>query len=763
MNQAAHRDTAADFDSFMSDCMEREWAAEKSALATGLGTSLGAFAGVPQGGASHFSASPAATAPQPPPLLPFGQAGSAAYDASARLEAYAPVLPALNDARRRGVPYDAAEAFRAALMAGSSSGGAGAGGDGAPGSAGASLPEFWRAVACVLRGAQRGEAGMVQGALGYLQSGHAAFMRAVCARDPTRAQLGGSVATQALLHAFLRIKLRDAGTLDFDAEGGASGASVDTAWPCAYYAARSGFAADAAAAASRARGAPDLAPVLAAWAAADGAPPPPAAAAVAAEEAERALREPPGRPGRAHRAALAAMLSGDGSLADAVQSAFPELFTTIEDFLWFRLATVRAAAAAPTGGAPPLSPLLRGPASGESSPGGTGAGGYYSLAELQSYLSRFPASHYAKGGREPLLAATVLVLSLRLGGACSFLAGDALAEGHAVDGAHLACALACAPPAALQQLGQEQAQDKAGACGGLLLALGRQLAGPAPARAAEYLALAAASLAASARASPGASHAASPSPSGEEAAVAAALLRELLRHQGAPAALLDGQPPQLARFQPDDARRAALVEQAAVECEAAGLFEQALELHARAGSPARALALLNRRIGELLAGGGGGGGGGGADGASSAVLSAVLARGQPLAAAAAAAGERFESGSFAQLRALAQLLGCARSGRHGEVLSLLRSSAELSFFPLDPGRADRCAQQLDALHPALLARLPDLLLAAAHALHAPAAAQALGETARRAALQALAAFTLAARFRLAPQVYADLARLAPIA
>lgn len=45
----------------------------------------------------------------------------------------------------------------------------------------------------------------------------------------------------------------------------------------------------------------------------------------------------------------------------------------------------------------------------------------YTLADLQSYLGQYPAAHYSHGGREPLLYAVVLLLSLQF--RCGVLAG----------------------------------------------------------------------------------------------------------------------------------------------------------------------------------------------------------------------------------------------------------------------------------------------------------------------------------------------------
>lgn len=72
---------------------------------------------------------------------------------------------------------------------------------------------------------------------------------------------------------------------------------------------------------------------------------------------------------------------------------------------------------------------------------GAGESWAYTLADLQSYLGQFPATHYSHGGREPLLYATVLLLSLQFRAAVAFLAQHPSARDYRVDAPHLAIAL----------------------------------------------------------------------------------------------------------------------------------------------------------------------------------------------------------------------------------------------------------------------------------------------------------------------------------
>ena len=65
----------------------------------------------------------------------------------------------------------------------------------------------------------------------------------------------------------------------------------------------------------------------------------------------------------------------------------------------------------------------------------------YKLSDLQSYLNQFPASHYSQSGKEPLLFATVLLLSLQFRALVTFLAKDSSTRDYRTDAPHFAIAL----------------------------------------------------------------------------------------------------------------------------------------------------------------------------------------------------------------------------------------------------------------------------------------------------------------------------------
>ena len=68
-------------------------------------------------------------------------------------------------------------------------------------------------------------------------------------------------------------------------------------------------------------------------------------------------------------------------------------------------------------------------------------GDSYTLEDMQAYLRQFPPAHYSSGGREPLLYALVLLLSLQWRAAVAFLARDPSATAFRADAPHLLLAL----------------------------------------------------------------------------------------------------------------------------------------------------------------------------------------------------------------------------------------------------------------------------------------------------------------------------------
>lgn len=66
----------------------------------------------------------------------------------------------------------------------------------------------------------------------------------------------------------------------------------------------------------------------------------------------------------------------------------------------------------------------------------------FSVEEMQQYLNEFQPRHYSKDGKQPLLYAAVLVLSLQFHAAVDFLVNDPTAmHSHGTDAVHICIAM----------------------------------------------------------------------------------------------------------------------------------------------------------------------------------------------------------------------------------------------------------------------------------------------------------------------------------
>lgn len=165
---------------------------------------------------------------------------------------------------------------------------------------------------------------------------------------------------------------------------------------------------------------------LAEWITSSGSVSPDTAVA-ASEECEKLLRmgDRAGRPGYDRKKLLLyAMISSNRHQIDRLLRDLPNLFNTIEDFLWFKLSAVRD--------------LSGGSSSIVLSEGLVP----YSLDDLQGYLNKFEPSYYTKNGKDPLVYPYVLLLSIQLLPAVVYLSKEVGEEGYNVDSVHISLALA---------------------------------------------------------------------------------------------------------------------------------------------------------------------------------------------------------------------------------------------------------------------------------------------------------------------------------
>ena len=126
-----------------------------------------------------------------------------------------------------------------------------------------------------------------------------------------------------------------------------------------------------------------------------------------------------------YRMLIYTILCADRHLAENVLSD-QYLFTNIEDFLWFKLVLVREGQ---------LTTLTSSTYTHEEP---------HRLAELQQQLAQYPANYYTRDGKEPLLYAILLLLTLQFEGVIQYLAaytptsvpGDA-SYPYAIEAVHL--------------------------------------------------------------------------------------------------------------------------------------------------------------------------------------------------------------------------------------------------------------------------------------------------------------------------------------
>ncbi|KAG2493502.1 hypothetical protein HYH03_008318 [Edaphochlamys debaryana] len=801
--QEAQQESVAAFEGYMESCMARDWAANKRQL-FGL-IAPPALAGAGAGGYGGSG---------PQPLIGRTAGGGG-------LSFGAPAL--------RLSPKEAAYVEVAKRLAQAAAGGqAGAGGQGgldvvrdflkackdhedkAPGQD-TSMASVWALLADVLQearargltpsaGAGSGPSSsssryvdaLAAGARKHLERGFRAHVRSTIARYKLAAERGADPDFLREVQAYVQVKFRDRGPLDFAAPNG-----LDTSWVQLFYCLRSGEADAARRAADRCgdlllasagaagaagglglRGAGGgVRPLVDEWLA-NGCRLSERSASALSREAERLLRDKNGlrhSPRQPYQALVCALLAGDARSADALGGVLqslqlPPILSTIEDFMWAKLALVAAGAAAsgPAAAAAAAAAAAGIPAAGVQP---------YTLAELQADINRWPPQYYSKQNREPLLYVTVLLLSLQLGPALLYLWKDDTAKPYRLDAVHLGLALQAEGALAALSGGAGQAGESTASADVASMALqyGRKfLAAADSATALPYYWLAAAAR-------------------GGGLAVKGALLRELLTGAGgAGVGRLEGSRVDfgtllggggagargaLHALVPDPEERRRLFEGIAYECQMSAQPEEAVELYLAADRPVAALSLINGQLSTAIAAAVEEAGVGGASPALErleriarsgraaaerlAAGAGAAAGGSGAAAAAAVASDpaaRRELEAFALLGVVRDMLLAARRGRHDVALQKL---SELPFVPTERSRLDACVRASAALHPALAERLQDIIATAADSI--AARRQAVGREAAAGLAAELAVLTQYANSlagaRLPQSVYRKLAEV----
>ncbi|KAJ6687615.1 NUCLEAR PORE COMPLEX PROTEIN NUP93 NUCLEOPORIN NUP93 DEAD EYE PROTEIN [Salix koriyanagi] len=535
------------------------------------------------------------------------------------------------------------------------------------------------------------------GARRHLEWGHEKYIMDTIQNHSVQAALGGAVGNLQRVRAFIRIRLRDYGVLDFDAGDTHRQPPVDTTWQQIYFCLRSGYYEEARSVALSSRASHQFAPMLMEWINSGGMVPVDIAAA-ASEECEKMLRMGD-RVGRAaydkKKLLLYAIVSGSRRQIDRMLRDLPTLFNTIEDFLWFKLSAVR------------------------EYHGGTSSQVLnenlvpYSLEDLQAYLNKFEPSYYTKNGKDPLVYPYVLLLSVQMLPAILYLSKEAADEGYDIDAVHVSITLAdhgvlAEGTGAGQKIGVMDAYAEVSSIirqyGSAYLCHGNL------SMALEYYAQAAATVGGGETSWTGRGNI---DQQRQRNVMLKQLLTELLLRDGGIHFLLGprgaGEEGELARFLTDSKARQQFLLEAARKCQEAGLDEKSIEIQKRVGAFSMALDTINKCLSEAICALSRGG----LDGESR-NAGLINSGNEILETFKYYPNESFQERDHVLeqetvLRQLEAILSVHKLARTGHYLDALRELAKLPFLPLGPRVPDVIVDALQNLSPHVRACVPDLL------------------------------------------------------
>ncbi|KAH0462393.1 hypothetical protein IEQ34_009968 [Dendrobium chrysotoxum] len=613
---------------------------------------------------------------------------------------YSETARILNDARGRGLPFKPATAFRNAYES--------LGLDRSGGKS-VTMQKIWHLIQELIgegfkiqQNVSR-KMSLVIGARHHLEWGHEKYIMDTIQSHPAQAALGGAVGNLQKIRAFLRVRLRDHGVLDFDAGDARRQPPVDTTWQQIYFCLRTGYYDEARTIAQSSRVSHQFAPQLAEWITTGGMVSP-ETASTASEECEKMLRmgDRVGRPGYDRKKLLLyAMISGCQRQIDKLLRDLPNLFNTIEDFMWFKLSAVRDFP------------------SGSSSVVLSDGLVPYSLEDLQGYLNKFEPSYYTKNGKDPLVYPYVLLLSIQLLPAILHLSKEVGDEGYNIDAVHIAIVLAdqgCISEGAgiTQKIGiMDPCAEVASIIrqyGSLYLHHGNL------SLAVEYYAQAAAVMGGGELSWIGR---ASVDQQRQRNLMLMQLLTEVLLRDGGILLLLGprgtGEEGELGKYFMDWKTREQFLLDAAAQSQEAGLYDkvypvaymQSVEIHKRVGAFARALATINKCLSDaiyaMLRGR--------LDGDSR--IASLIQSGNDIletvkySADASLQEKELLSEQQTVLRQLEAILSIHKLARAGKYVDAVREVTKLTFLPLNPRIPD---VTMDVnLSPLVRACVPDLL------------------------------------------------------
>ncbi|KAF7022022.1 hypothetical protein CFC21_034868 [Triticum aestivum] len=664
--QGAQKDNLQSFNNYMMQVLEDDWQKEKRDFLQ----SLSRLSTLPKrntnlaGGLSRYALMPSsASSPQASSGLPAAEVmpipNKTIIDSKSSV--YAGVVKDLNDARGRSLPFSA--------LVGE----------------GSTHKNVSRKMSLVV-GARR-----------HLEWGHEKYIIETINSQPALAALGGSVGNLQKIRAFLRVRLRDHGVLDFDASDLRRQPPVDTTWQQIYFCLRTGYYDEARQVAQSSRAAYNFAPLLAEWITTNGAVSL-ETALTASEECEKMLRmgDRPGRPGYDRKKLLLyAIICGCRRQIDRLLKDLPTLFNTIEDFLWFKLSALREYSSASS-----------------SNVANEGLVPYM-LEDLQNYLNKFEPSYYTKSGKDPLVYPYILLLSIQSLPAILYLSKEVGEEGYHVDAVHISITLAdhgilpegvgsgqkmgvmdaCAEAASIiRQYGSIYLRN-----GNLDLAL-------------EYYAQAAAAMGGGEVSWIGQGNA---DQQRQRSSMLMQLLTEILLRDGGIQLLLGpsgmGEEGELKKYMMDLRSRQQFLLEAAHRCQEAGLYDKSVEIHKRVGAFAMALQTVNKCLSDAVC-----------------ALAHNMSDGESRAVALIQSGNeiletaRYSSEASVQdkdliseqqivLRQLEAILHIYRLARAGQTVDALRETIKLPFLHLDPQSSNISVDVFRNLSPHVQACVPDLL------------------------------------------------------
>lgn len=517
---------------------------------------------------------------------------------------------------------------------------------------------------------------LARGARQSLEREHLAFVEKVVGRNREEARISGQLGPRSKVCGFVRARLR----LPSDA----ALTSSDLLWQQCYLCLRSGLHQDALDLLRENEvtlRADELIGWLGEWVERGGV----VRELTSSRLTERCHRlmsaSAPMQTRNAHAVLIHVALSGDSDMHDRFLSEYRAFFSNIEDFLWFKLALVRTYAR---------------PAESTQ----------FSVEEMQRYLNEFQPRHYSKEGKQPLLYAMVLLLSLQFHAAVDFLVHDPTSQhAYGADAVHLAIAMhldgvlgACpplegvAPEGALRLRPERVVHAYASQ-----QFLSRQRGDKHVEAALEYFVLAS-----------------QMSEAPEEAR--ASLLQELVTKTRAYGTLLGGggtvTPSSLVARLAGPEGVQALVGHVAERCQEAAQNEAATELFLAAGRAEEALTLLVRRMSDLVA----------SAPDSEMVTLTSTAEFQELVRRGKGACERVDGASqasedFATLQTVAILLGGELCRDWQVALDALGRLHRYVPSHGHPGEADKCVRAVQST-PVVRGHLDDVLQAAARVLEA---------------------------------------------